>query len=248
MSEPKAGWYPSPEDPTISRYWDGSAWTEETRHQSDEKRSQEGRHSSNEIYEPKPEEAAELTKMLHLAGYDAEPDFIIWGTSNEFDKVTAVSRLIMAGDGKRLYAIAAFPSYIVHIHGRLKSRNEKKVRNSDELYATELSYGQIVTVRREPGFENLMSTLIIDAPESTNIIASAINGQGHRMAMTRRQESSQNDLIQELKERVRSAKNPQAAHPQVSVGLADELLKLNELYEAGVLSDEEFQAAKKKLL
>lgn len=248
MSEPKAGWYPSPEDRTLARYWDGSSWTDETRHLSDKGDKEKEPHSSDARYEPKPEESAELKKMLHHFGYRDEPDFIIWGTSDVFDKVTAVSRLVLAGDGKRLYAVVAFPSFIVHIHGRLKSRNEKKVRNSDELYATELSYGQIVTVRREPGFENLISTLIIDAPESTNIVASALLGQGHRMAMTRRQESSQNHLIQELKERVRSAKNPQAAQPQVSVGLADELLKLKELHEAGVLSDEEFQAAKTKLL
>lgn len=26
-----AGWYPDPQNPTVSRYWDGSAWTPATR-------------------------------------------------------------------------------------------------------------------------------------------------------------------------------------------------------------------------
>ena len=235
----REGWYPNPENEGELRYWDGSGWTSSVKPATGVRNSQKA--------PSKPGDEQELLAILRHGGYSEKPDFIIWGTSDVLLKITSISRRL-GGEGRELYAFAAFPDFFVHAQGRLKSRNTAKLRNNDTFNLDEIPYREVKTLRRQAGVENLMVQLVADTGQSRNVLTDALFGAGYRLDMTKNQEESQRELIQALKERVRRGGLSQSEPAVETQDLTEQLKTLSELRQSGVLSEDEFSAAKKKLL
>lgn len=107
--------------------------------------------------------------------------------------------------------------------------------------------------RRGPSLLNTMATTAVIAG-TASAVSGAVHGSQQKKAMAAQQQSAQTQQVQELQQQVselQAQQQPAAAPAPAPAAAPDLITRLNQLAElkaSGVLSDEEFAAAKAKLL
>ena len=113
----------------------------------------------------------------------------------------------------------------------------------------EIPFASIVAVQfKEAGyvFSGYLQFTIPGGNESRGGILAAAKDENTFMFAHKKNNALAIEIKEYIDSAVRESRTPQASAPTAS--LSDELQKLAKLKEQGILSDEEFQAAKKKLI
>lgn len=112
----------------------------------------------------------------------------------------------------------------------------------------EIPFSSIVAIQlKEAGaLSGYLQFTIPGGNESTRGILAAVKDENTFMFRHKRDNALANEIKEYIQSAARASRTPHEAAPTAS--LSDELQKLAELKELGVLSEEEFQAAKKKVI
>jgi hypothetical protein len=255
----EAGWYPDPKDQSQIRYWDGQAWTDHTASQD----KQSGTPISTNKQNSQLDEffantdiviASTSTKKFGLSGKAKQTIF-----ENSSSRIAPWFVLASGTDG----VLAAYEKELIIVKVGALTGLFSSATGGGRI--THIPYRQIVSIEYNGGF--MMGVLeILTASydggmnkdfwgvKSLNSSGGDPRQQNNTLPIpkdTFKQITPQLNRIRELVEashtvRIEGGSIPTSQNPLPSV--SDELVKLSELHKSGVLSDDEFQQAKARLL
>jgi hypothetical protein len=256
----EAGWYPDPKDQSQIRYWDGQAWTEHIA--SKDKQSNATQGNDNQ-------------QNSHLDEFFVNTDIVIASTSTKKFGLSGKARQTIFENSSSGIApwfvlasgtdgvLAAYEKELVIVKVGALTGLLSSATGGGRI--THIPYRQIVSIEYNGGF--MMGVLeVLTASydggmnkdfwgvKSLNSSGGDPRQQNNTLPIpkdTFKQITPQLNRIRELVEashtvRVEGGLAPTPQNPAPSV--SDELIKLSELHKSGVLSDEEFQQAKARLL
>jgi len=224
MDGQSADWYPDPDGRHQLRYWNGSAWTE---HVSDQ-----GQQSTDAYSGGMPTESSDWTRPD--SPDDPTADVEEGGRGSFGDGVSAPLYEFQAS---KLKTGRWFTPNVIRVWPDRIEEYEHHVVLKKGTQAINFAQVAQVQVRRGLRWSNLRV-------ESTG---------GHTITMVGMQKAECERVKTMVDDAVHRAKNPQpvviaSQNAAPAIDVADQLTKLAALRDRGVLTEEEFQAQKAKLL
>lgn len=194
-------------------------------------------------FTPDPADHKALMTILQDSGYDPAPDFIIWGRL-PLGSQTSMLRVGALG----VFVLVGFESMCLHIIGRSERESDLAETLPSQAVIREIAYQDVKSVALNSA-GGLGGLLTLNIGESSGLLTEALGEANARLALSKQQVAGQRELIDQLKNRVAAAEQRnESTAPAGDQSLASQLAELAELRASGVLDEDEFRAAKKKLL